>query len=715
MLILGLALTCEAGGSSSVEKYKIDAVFDLDEHKIDGKTGLVFNPAPKQIGFLLNKEFDIKSAEIEGRKLKLRLEKDFEPERVSREYGIFGKWDTEGLNLWTAELPRLAGESGKAELQVEYSGSMYTPPDNRQFSREKIAFEVDGTIGEEGIFLSASSFWYPRIPDRQAQHTVTAHLPKGWNGVTAGKPEWEEKNGGIMVTHISEAPLDGINFSAAPWEVKSADHNGVQIMTYFLPAQAGLADGYIESCKRYIDMYSGMLATYPFPKFAVVDNFLPSGYGMPGWTLLGSEVLRLPFIRYTSLGHEVLHNWFGNSMLVDYRGGNWCEGITAYLADHKYKQDRSPGGGKEYRRDILRDYAAYVNEENDYPAVEFVSRSDAHDRTIGYGKVTMIFHTLNLMIQRKHPVDERSDAFFHETMGDIYKKYQWKAASWKDLEREFGLAIGRDMTPWFDQWLRKPGAPEIKIDGVEVDHGEGMWNARFHVLTLPEDQPYRYPLTIRAANKDGETVEEYWWIKKNDQEISLHGKGRLQSIYLDPDFDVFRKIYPNEVPLTLAAFYGDPDGVLVVPSDSPHQEQFQAAAEGLKKHGQKVVLDRDLTEEMMRNSLWIFGYNNSTADRFAPDGRFIHTAETGGGTALNVNGESYEDRTASATLITEHPAAKGETIVYTYCLPDADPVQATRKLPHYGKYSFLVFEGGQNVAKGEWEPEGGCPMIWRAE
>jgi hypothetical protein len=26
-----------------------------------------------------------------------------------------------------------------------------------------------------------------------------------------------------------------------------------------------------------------------------------------------------------------------------------------------------------------------------------------------------------------------------------------------------------------------------------------------------------------------------------------------------------------------------------------------------------------------------------------------------------------------------------------------------RKVPHYGKYSYLVFEDGKNIAKGSWD------------
>ncbi|NIR14150.1 MAG: M1 family metallopeptidase, partial [Desulfobacterales bacterium] len=66
-----------------------------------------------------------------------------------------------------------------------------------------------------------------------------------------------------------------------------------------------MAARYLAYSKKYLEMYEEMLGPYPFQRFAVVENILPTGYGMPTFTLLGRQVLKLPFIPETSLGHEV--------------------------------------------------------------------------------------------------------------------------------------------------------------------------------------------------------------------------------------------------------------------------------------------------------------------------------------------------------------------------------------------------------------------------
>ena len=121
--------------------------------------------------------------------------------------------------------------------------------------------------------------------------------------------------------------------------------------------------------------YRGLVGPYPYGKFALVENFWETGYGMPSFTLLGPQVIRFPFILHSSYPHEILHNWWGNSVFVDYESGNWCEGLTAYMADHLIQEQR--GRGEEYRRDTLQKYRSYVRDGRDFPLTEFRSRHSA--------------------------------------------------------------------------------------------------------------------------------------------------------------------------------------------------------------------------------------------------------------------------------------------------------------------------------------------------
>ena len=112
---------------------------------------------------------------------------------------------------------------------------------------------------------------------------------------------------------------------------------------------ADLVKNYIEHAKRYLKLYERLINKYPYKRFSIVENFLPTGYSMPTYTLLGQEVVRLPFIPETSLGHEILHQWFGNSVYIDYREGELGGGTHHFSCGPPVPGRKRPGTGVQKR------------------------------------------------------------------------------------------------------------------------------------------------------------------------------------------------------------------------------------------------------------------------------------------------------------------------------------------------------------------------------
>src|SRR5258707_15462104 len=129
---------------------------------------------------------------------------------------------------------------------------------------------------------------------------------------------------------------------AAPFSEYSRDAGGVKAMAFLRKPDKALADRYLDATAQYLEMYRGLLGPYPYSKFALVENFWETGYGMPSFTLLGEQVIRFPFILHSSYPHELLHNWWGNGVFVDLAGGKWCVGLTAFLPDPPIAEQRDP-------------------------------------------------------------------------------------------------------------------------------------------------------------------------------------------------------------------------------------------------------------------------------------------------------------------------------------------------------------------------------------
>ena len=125
---------------------------------------------------------------------------------------------------------------------------------------------------------------------------------------------------------------------AADFTEYSVQSDDVEVMAYLRTPDSNLATKYMDATERYLQLYEHMLGEYPYSKFALIENFWETGYGMPSFTLLGEQIIRFPFILESSYPHEILHNWWGNGVYLDYGSGNWSEGLTAYLADHLFRE-----------------------------------------------------------------------------------------------------------------------------------------------------------------------------------------------------------------------------------------------------------------------------------------------------------------------------------------------------------------------------------------
>ena len=291
---------------------------------------------------------------------------------------------------------------------------------------------VQNVIDERGVSLT--NLWYPTHGEL-ARYDLRATFPLGYKAISeADDVKMGPKKGKVEYRFRFPYMVDGINLVASDrYEIVAGEFRGIKIYGYFFKEDKELAKTYIEYTKKYLKMYEDLVGMYPFKRFSIVENFLQTGYSMPTYTLLGSAVVRLPFIVKTSLGHEVLHQWFGNSVYIDYDRGNWAEGLTAYLSDHLYREQE--GEGWKYRKQILIDYKSYVDVENDVPLKYFRGRVDGASRAIGYGKTALVFHMLKNMVGEKT---------FYASLKDLIENNRFKRASWNDIrisfERQYSTA-----------------------------------------------------------------------------------------------------------------------------------------------------------------------------------------------------------------------------------------------------------------------------------
>jgi aminopeptidase N len=562
----------------------------------------------------------------------------------------------------TGDILHLSLQSGK-EIKIQYEALI---------NKNRLNF-----IDKEHVFLTSG--WYPQ-PDHPVEYALKVTLPKNFMAISESEHTTIQKqvSANTFVFEFNH-PLDSLHLAASSRYVQKKDrYKNIDIEAYFFKEDAHLANAYLAHTKNYLAMYEKMLTPYPYRRFAIVENILPSGNSMPTFTLLGNQVVRLPFIVKTSLGHEILHQWFGNSVYIDFVSGNWAEGLTTYLSDHYYAA--LEGKDTAYRKQILVDYHAYVHADNDMPLSDFISRSNKAQSVIGYGKGAMLFHGLHQRF---------GDEAFYTALKDFIRQNRFRQASWLDIQHAFERQTREKLYTYFGDWLTRKNIPRLDVEDTRLYVAQGKVKLDFELLQQGEPYPLNIPITFYAGkHKRKQWVE----VKKSKENVSLSLDELPNKIVLDENYAVMRHLAPEETPPVLAGIMGK--GKLIAVISSMKRSTYQPLIDAL---GVKTIVyatpDNITFDQIQKNSLLIAGHDNPVAKML-----FGKQTVVEDGLHIKVYKNPYN---ASERVAWLHAADKQQAQAVQY------------KLSHYGKYTELAFKDGRNTFKAIAESENGMLMLSR--
>jgi len=605
------------------------------------------------------------------------------------------------LNLETAD-------PSAQTVVLRYAGIFDDPFEAQPFSMDNPGQGVMGTITPDAAFFLAGSGWYPLILDDTAEtFRVSVTAPRGIYAVMEGRLE----------THIDDAdksrsiwsiarPSGPLAMFAGRYVFNQRMHGKVRIATYFFPANAGLSKRYLDAAQRHIVRYEVLHGPYPFEKFAVVENFFPTGYGFPSFTLLGSRVLRLPFIPDTSLRHEVAHCWWGNGVFVDAAGGNWCEGLTTYVADYLSKEEQSFEEARGYRRRTLEKYALLAAGAQDFPLSNFRSRFNPASQAVGYGKAMFVFHMMRLKI---------GDAAFWAALRDIYKARLYKRTSWDhfmDAFAEHGGLSRDEVRTFHAQWITRPGALQLAMVRPRVVTAEN--HSLVEGLLTQKSPRFNVHLPVEVTGATANRRENVF-LDDATAKFSIRMQAAPRKVVADPDFDVFRLLYPEEIPATVNAVKGSSALAAVLAEDSPETwaEIFRGLLIGLNHGGTRIWSENKFAAaDTAGKDVIFFGMPKQKRGR-------AMLSELGAAVALSSSAFRAGKEISSRNADTLFAVFKRKQRLVAVFLPvegtDLGTVMRTaRKITHYGRYGRLSFKGSVNTGKGIGEVSG-SPLVINLE
>jgi hypothetical protein len=649
-----LAVSPLSGAASPLAvHYDITVRIDPGTRRLAGSTVITADGA-RDYKLLLNRRFEVK-----------RILLDDEP--LSGRRSSAG-----GLQGW--RIPAAAAETRR--ITLEWSGTL--APLDTTLDYRRVLSAAEPVAGGEGTFLPDASAWYPRIAGVLASYRLSLELPGDQRGLVAGRMVEEFTSASRYRARFDFLlPAEGIDLMAGPYQigeivVRRVAGKQIRVRTYFHPRIAELAPSYLSAVKGYLELYEQWIGDYPFTEFSIVSSPTPTGFGMPTLTYLGVDVLRLPFIPATSLGHEVLHNWWGNGVYPDYARGNWSEGLTTFMADYAYKERESAEAARQMRLDWLRDFAA-VPRGQDLPLARFTSRTHGTSQIVGYHKAAMTFFMLRDLIGREA---------FDRGIRAFWEKQQFHVASWDDLRSAFESASGRDLKPFFDQWLKRSGAPIVHIAGAKSERSGSGYRVTVALNQRPPAYRLRVPLAIRTEKgEEAHAVD----LHSAREEFTLHVSALPREITLDPELRIFRRLARDEAPPILRQIMIDPATVTVLlPEGSEAQRAASALAVRLQDHAPRPYApDRPLR----RAPALVIGLEEEV-DAWLKEQGLAGRPERVRGKGTAQAWTAARENGASIAIVSAKDAAALAAL--------------SRPLPHYGRQSFVIFEGSKASERGAW-------------
>jgi aminopeptidase N len=523
-------------------------------------------------------------------------------------------------------------------------------------------------LGPDGIALLGH--WHPLL-DQDAIFELSATVPDHFEAISEADEisHLKADDGKRLLFHFSQ-PVPVIHFIAGPYVVdKVAFGEGKELYTYFFPEDRELAASYRARTLEYLARYEREIGPFPYRRFSVVENRLPTGYAMPTFTLLGQAVVRLPFIIDTSLGHEVLHQWFGNAVRTDTTQGNWAEGLATYLADHAFAADSSED--VDFRKYQLIRYESFIHEGNRVPLAAFagVGGQEVREedlRAIGYHKASMLFHMLRRQI---------GNEAFSSGLQNFFNRHKFRVASWHDLRESFEQSVEEDLAGFFDQWLTRSDIPDIWVERLRTEAEEGGTILAFD-LVQASAQPYTLSVPVVIETVQG-TIRQELTTDKARMGVRIPVSSLPEKLMLDPGYDLMRRLAPTELPPVWSRFQGAAVKVAVLPAADT--ELFQPLLAALSP-GLEGKTPEEVTDEELGSGSVIFMGTGMERVR----GLFASPVHPEKGFTVDIRHNPFNPDGVAVLISSSSPE---------------ETAAAAGRLRHYGRYGYLHFEGGRIKTK----------------
>ena len=420
-------------------------------------------------------------------RIQLELFSNYTIEKIAMESKTL-KYERD-LNTVYVDFPETLRAGRTYSIEFHYSGQ---PREEGRFGA--LAFRTD-PAGKHWINTAnegeGSASWWPskdQWRDEPEGADIRVAVPNGLTNVSNGRfmGKTDLGDGYTRWDYRVHYPINSYNVSLNIAEYAHfAETMGDLTMDYFvLPGNMAKAKVQFAQAKPMIEAFEKYVGKYPFPKdgFKLIEvpysgmehqsavtygNRYANGYLERDWTGVGVS-LKFDFI----IIHESGHEWFGNAVSAADVSDMWIqEGWCNYL-EFIYVEALF---GREDAIKYANGYKSKIGNAEPIITQRGIHRTPNQDM---YFKGALFLDTLRNAVN--------DDTRWWQLIRDTFEHFKYQNILTGDLIRFFSAELKQDMTPIFDQYLRRVDLPVLQLTFDEAAKRVAYrWKADERAFALP--------------------------------------------------------------------------------------------------------------------------------------------------------------------------------------------------------------------------------------
>ena len=305
---------------------------------------------------------------------------------------------------------------------------------------------------------------------------------------------------------------------------------------YVAPEQRPMLPGAFAAAGEIVRYFASLVGPFPYERLAHLQSSTRFG-GMENATAIfyADEAFRRGTMNEGLIAHETAHQWFGDAVTEREWAHLWLsEGFATYFAalfaQHAH-------GDSAFQTELRRIRSAVLSDNEAVPSRPVIDTAQRNLLALlnrnSYEKGGFVLH----MLQR-----QVGDSAFFRALRDYYAMHRDSTALTADLRTAMERASGQRLAWFFDQWLRRPGYPELD---VTWSYDPSSHQVSLDVVQGSRFGAFRVPLTV-ALHEADDAIRRETVVIPAEQHTRLvlteRPSSAPRSLELDPDVDLLARM-----------------------------------------------------------------------------------------------------------------------------------------------------------------------------